>query len=92
MTSPVQRFDVTAILRPVISPGNRQQAGSSVRSRKKMLRAFFRFTHYAEPTFTLVSHVDITWNSFLPYLVTFADRLEDFGFRRTDGEVFAPRG
>lgn len=40
----------------------------------------------------MVSHVDITWNSFLPYLVTFADRLEDFGFRRTDGEVFAPRG
>ena len=41
--------------------------------------------------FTLVSHVDITWNSFLPYLVTFADRLEDLGFRYVDGEVFVPK-
>ena len=34
--------------------------------------------------------MDITWNSFLPYLVTFADRLEDLGFRYVDGEVFTP--
>ena len=38
----------------------------------------------------MVSHVDITWNSFLSYLVTFADRLEDLGFRYVDSEVFAP--
>lgn len=28
---------------------------------------------------------------FLPYLVTFADRLEGVGFRYVDGEVFAPK-
>ena len=39
----------------------------------------------------MVSHVDITWNSFLPYLVTFADRLEDLGFRYVDGEVLVPK-
>ena len=35
----------------------------------------------------LVSHVDITWNSFLPYLVKLTDRLEDLGFRYVDNEV-----
>lgn len=39
----------------------------------------------------LVTHMDITWNSFLPYLVTFTDRLEGVGFRYVDGEVFAPK-
>ena len=39
----------------------------------------------------MVSHVDITWNSFLPYLVTFAGRLENLEFRYVDGEVFATR-
>lgn len=39
----------------------------------------------------MVSHVDITWNSFLPYLVTFTDRLEDLGFRYVDGEVLVPK-
>lgn len=39
----------------------------------------------------MVSHVGITWNSLLPYLVTFADRLEDLGFRYVDGEVFVPK-
>ena len=38
-----------------------------------------------------MSHVDTTWNSFLSYLVTLADRLEDLGFRYVDGEVFAPK-
>lgn len=37
----------------------------------------------------MVSHMDITWNSSLPYLVTYADRLEGVGFRYVDGEVFA---
>ena len=35
----------------------------------------------------LVSHVDITWNSFLPYLVQFTDRLEGLGFRYVDDKV-----
>ena len=37
--------------------------------------------------FSLVSHVDITWNSFLPYLVQFTDRLEGLGFRYVDDKV-----
>ena len=37
--------------------------------------------------FTLVSHVDITWNSFLPYLINLADKLESLGFRYVDGSV-----
>ena len=35
----------------------------------------------------LVSHVDITWNSFLPYLIKLTDRLEDLGFRYVDNKV-----
>ena len=33
------------------------------------------------------SHVDITWNSFLPYLINLADKLESLGFRYVDGSV-----
>lgn len=33
----------------------------------------------------LVSHVDSTWNTFLPYLSTFSEKLETLGFRY-DGE------
>lgn len=36
---------------------------------------------------SLVSHVDITWNSFLPYLINLADKLESLGFRYVDGSV-----
>lgn len=39
----------------------------------------------------LVSHVDITWNSFLPYLVSLTDKLESLGFRYVDNEVMAPK-
>lgn len=39
----------------------------------------------------MVSHVDITWNTFLPYLVSFADRLESLGFRYVDNKVIVPR-
>lgn len=35
----------------------------------------------------MVSHVDITWNSFLPYLINLADKLEGLGFRYVDNEV-----
>lgn len=35
----------------------------------------------------MVSHVDITWNSFLPYLIKLTDKLEDLGFRYVDNEV-----
>ena len=35
----------------------------------------------------LVSHVDITWNSFLPYLVSLTDQLESLGFRYIDDDV-----
>ena len=34
--------------------------------------------------------MDITWNSFLSYLVTFADRLEGLGFLYIHGEAFIP--
>ena len=37
--------------------------------------------------FSLVSHVDVTWNSFLPYLIKLTDRLEDLGFRYVDNKV-----
>lgn len=41
-----------------------------------------------EPSiFNMVSHVDITWNSFLPYLVSLANKLESLGFRYVDGDV-----
>lgn len=40
----------------------------------------------------LVSHVDITWNSFLPYLIRLADRLEDLGFRYVNDEVIVLKG
>ena len=36
---------------------------------------------------SMVSHVDITWNSFLPYLINLADKLESLGFRYVDGSV-----
>lgn len=39
----------------------------------------------------VVSHVDITWNSFLPYLINLADKLEGLGFRYVDNEVTAPK-
>jgi len=35
----------------------------------------------------VVSHVDITWNSFLPYLISLTDKLEDLGFRYVDNKV-----
>ena len=35
----------------------------------------------------MVSHVDITWNSFLPYLVSLTDQLESLGFRYIDDDV-----
>lgn len=35
----------------------------------------------------MVNHVDITWNSFLPYLINLADKLEGLGFRYVDNEV-----
>ncbi len=34
-----------------------------------------------------VTHVDITWNSLLPYLIKLTDTLEDLGFRYVDNEV-----
>ena len=34
-----------------------------------------------------MSHVDITWNSFLPYLINLTDKLEDLGFRYVDNKV-----
>lgn len=37
----------------------------------------------------MVSHVDITWNSFLPYLISFADKLEALGFQYVDNKVIA---
>lgn len=37
--------------------------------------------------FTLVSHVDITWNSFPPYLINLDDKLEGLGFRYIDNDV-----
>ena len=37
--------------------------------------------------FSLVSHVDITWNSFLPYLTQLTDKLETLGFRYVDDKV-----
>ena len=39
----------------------------------------------------MVSHVDITWNSFLPYLVNFADKLEALGFRYVDNNVIVTK-
>lgn len=36
---------------------------------------------------TLVSHVDITWNSFLPYLIQLTNKLEALGFRYVDNKV-----
>ena len=39
--------------------------------------------------FSMVSHVDITWNSFLPYLIKLAGQLEDLGFRYVDNKVIA---
>lgn len=41
--------------------------------------------------FSMVSHVDITWNSFLPYLIKLTDRLEDLGFRYVDNKVIVPK-
>ena len=35
----------------------------------------------------MVSHVDITWNSFLPYLTQLTDKLETLGFRYVDDKV-----
>ena len=35
----------------------------------------------------VVSHVDITWNSFLPYLIQLTDKLEALGFRYVDNKV-----
>ncbi len=35
----------------------------------------------------MVSHVDTTWNSFLPYLINLTDKLEDLGFRYVDNKV-----
>ena len=35
----------------------------------------------------LVSHVDITWNSFLPYLIQLTNKLEALGFRYVDNKV-----
>src|SRR3990167_3265961 len=37
--------------------------------------------------FSLVNHVDITWNSFLPYLINLTHRLEALGFRYVDSKV-----
>ena len=37
--------------------------------------------------FSMVSHIDITWNTFLPYLIELTDRLETIGFRYVDNEV-----
>lgn len=42
-------------------------------------------------SFFMVSHVDITWNSFLPYLVNFADKLEALGFRYVDNNVIVTK-
>ena len=39
----------------------------------------------------VVTHVDITWNSFLPYLINLTDKLEGLGFRYVDNEVMAPK-
>ena len=39
----------------------------------------------------MVTHVDITWNSFLPYLINLTDKLEGLGFRYVDNEVMAPK-
>lgn len=39
----------------------------------------------------MVTHVDITWNSFLPYLINLTDKLEGLGFRYADNEVMAPK-
>ena len=68
---------------------------SPLKNRWQALRAAKEKTAPAGGNFRnctdLVSHMDITWNSFLPYLVTFADRLEGVGFRYVDGEVFAPK-
>ena len=36
----------------------------------------------------MVSHLAITWNSFLPYLVILTNKLEDLGFRYVDSIVF----
>lgn len=36
---------------------------------------------------SLVSHIDITWNTFLPYLIELTNRLETIGFRYVDNEV-----
>ena len=41
--------------------------------------------------FSMVSHVDITWNSFLLYLVSLTDRLESLGFRYVDGSVIVSK-
>jgi hypothetical protein len=35
----------------------------------------------------MVSHVDITWNSFLPYLIQLTNKLEALGFRYVDNKV-----
>jgi hypothetical protein len=44
-----------------------------------------RYTY--NPTTQLVSHVDITWNSFLPYLIQLTNKLEALGFRYVDNKV-----
>jgi hypothetical protein len=40
---------------------------------------------------SMVSHVDITWNSFLPYLIKLNDQLEDLGFRYVDNKVIVSK-
>ncbi len=37
--------------------------------------------------FFLVNHVDSTWNTFLPYLSTFSEKLETLGFRYDSEQV-----
>lgn len=49
------------------------------------------FGHALRINLHMVSHVDITWNSFLPYLIKLTDRLEDLGFRYVDNKVIVPK-
>ena len=64
---------------------------SPLKNRWQVLRAAREKTAPAGGNFRnctdLVSHVDITWNSFLPYLINLADKLESLGFRYVDGSV-----
>ena len=39
----------------------------------------------------MVSHVDSIWNTFLPYIVTFTDRLEELGFRYDEEQVIVAK-